>query len=139
MVGRIFFSLFFHKLSITFVLHAIFFFRQALAGNFFSKLPPPPPPSRVNWSAPYCSLFLHINLCFTQFFVQMNYFELFLSAHFLFLEILNVNLTFAVCRIREAKKRPGFAWKTANRKTSGVQSWDRVCSLQFTCEQQEGL
>ena len=25
--------------SITFVLHAIFFFRQALAGNFFSKSP----------------------------------------------------------------------------------------------------
>ena len=48
LVGRIFFSLFSHKLSITFtfVLHAIFFFRQALAGNFFSKSrkPPPPPP-----------------------------------------------------------------------------------------------
>ena len=29
--------------SITFVLHAIFFFRQALAGNFFSKSPPPLP------------------------------------------------------------------------------------------------
>ena len=29
--------------SITFVLHAIFFFRQALAGNFFSKSPTPPP------------------------------------------------------------------------------------------------
>ena len=44
MVGRIFFSLFFpHKLSITFVLHAIFFFRQALAGNFFSNSPTPPP------------------------------------------------------------------------------------------------
>ena len=27
--------------SITFVLHAIFFFRQALAGNFFSKSPTP--------------------------------------------------------------------------------------------------
>ena len=40
--------------SITFVLHAIFFFRQALAGNFFSKSPTPPPPrSRVKWSAPY--------------------------------------------------------------------------------------
>ena len=37
--------------SITFVLHAIFFFRQALAGNFFSKSPTPPP-SRVKWSAP---------------------------------------------------------------------------------------
>ena len=37
--------------SITFVLHAIFFFRQALAGIFFSKHPPPP--SRVKWSAPY--------------------------------------------------------------------------------------
>ena len=29
--------------SITFVLHAIFFFRQALAGNFFSKSPTPYP------------------------------------------------------------------------------------------------
>ena len=36
--------------SITFVLHAIFFFRQALAGNFFQNHPPPP--SRVKWSAP---------------------------------------------------------------------------------------
>ena len=33
-----------HKLSITFVLHAIFFFWQALAGIFFSKSPPPPTP-----------------------------------------------------------------------------------------------
>ena len=43
LVGRIFFSLFSHKLSITFVLHAIFFFRQALAGIFFliTHLPPP--------------------------------------------------------------------------------------------------
>ena len=37
--------------SITFVLYAIFFFRQALAGNFFQNHPPPP--SRVKWSAPY--------------------------------------------------------------------------------------
>ena len=36
--------------SITFDLHAIFFFRQALAGNFFSKSPTPP--TRVKWSAP---------------------------------------------------------------------------------------
>ena len=28
--------------SITFVLHAIFFCRQALAGNFFQNHPPPP-------------------------------------------------------------------------------------------------
>ena len=34
--------------SITFVLHAIFFLRQALAGNFFSKSPPPPPPQELN-------------------------------------------------------------------------------------------
>ena len=40
-----FFSL---KLFITFVLHAIFFLRQALAGNFFSKSPPPPPPQELN-------------------------------------------------------------------------------------------
>ena len=38
---------------------------------------------------------------FTQFFIRKNYFELFLSVHFLFWEILNLNLTFAVCRIRE--------------------------------------
>ena len=37
--------------SITFVLHAIFFFRQALAGIFFQNHPPPP--SRVKWSAPF--------------------------------------------------------------------------------------
>ena len=36
-----FFLFFSHKPSITFVLHAIFFFRQALAGNFFSKSPTP--------------------------------------------------------------------------------------------------
>ena len=34
-----FFPFFSHKLSITFLLHPIFFFRQALAGNFFSKSP----------------------------------------------------------------------------------------------------
>ena len=35
--------------SITFVLHAIFFFRQALGGNFFSKSPlPPAPPQELN-------------------------------------------------------------------------------------------
>ena len=84
LVGRIFFSFFSHKLSITFVLHAIFFLPTSACRNFFQNHPPPPPPSRVKWSAPYCSLFLHINLCFTQVFVQMNYFELFLSAHFLF-------------------------------------------------------
>ena len=138
MVGRIFFPFF----PISFLLHLCcmqFFSSDKRLQEIFFQNYPPTPPSRVNWSTPYCSLFLHINLCFTQFFVQMNYFELFLSAHFLFLEILNLNLTFAFCRILEAKKRPGFAWKTANRKTSGVQSWDRVCSLQFTCEQQEGL
>ena len=50
LVGRIFFPLFSSKLFITFVLHEIFFFRQALAGNFFSKLPhlPPPPPQELN-------------------------------------------------------------------------------------------
>ena len=46
-----FFPFFSLKLFITFVLHAIFFFRQALAGNFFSKSPTSPP-SRVKWSAP---------------------------------------------------------------------------------------
>ena len=48
-----FFPFFSHKLSITFVLHAIFFFRQELAGNFFPKTPTPPPQSRVKWAAPY--------------------------------------------------------------------------------------
>ena len=49
LVGRYFLPFFPHKLSITFVLHAIFFFRQALAGNFFSKSPtPPPPPQELN-------------------------------------------------------------------------------------------
>ena len=43
LVGRMFFPFFSHKLSITFVLHAIFFFRQALAGNFFSKFTHPLP------------------------------------------------------------------------------------------------
>ena len=41
LVGRIFFSLFCHNLSITIVLHAIIFFRQALTGIFFSKSPTP--------------------------------------------------------------------------------------------------
>ena len=31
-------------------------------------------------------------------FIYKNYFALFLSAYFLFLEILNLNLPFAVCR-----------------------------------------
>ena len=43
-----FFPFFSHELFITFVLHAIFFFRQALAGNFFSKSPTPPPPQELN-------------------------------------------------------------------------------------------
>ena len=37
-----FFHFFSHKLSITFVLHAIFFFRQALAAIFFFKITPSP-------------------------------------------------------------------------------------------------
>ena len=37
--------------SMSFVLHAIFFFLQALAGNFFSKSPTSPP-QKVKWSAP---------------------------------------------------------------------------------------
>ena len=36
------------------------------------------------------------------FFIHKNCFELFLSARLLFWEVLNLNLTFAVCRIREA-------------------------------------
>ena len=42
LVGRIFFSFFSHKLSVTFVLHAIIFFRQLLTGIFFQNHPPPP-------------------------------------------------------------------------------------------------
>ena len=41
---------------------------------------------------------------FTQLFIHKNCYELFLSAHFNFYLILNLNLTFAVCRIREAYK-----------------------------------
>ena len=44
--------------SITFVLHAIFFFRQALAGNFFSKSPTPP--QELN-GRPLISLFVKKN------------------------------------------------------------------------------
>ena len=40
LVGRIFFSLFPSKLSITFVLNAIFFFWQVLSGIFFQNHPP---------------------------------------------------------------------------------------------------
>ena len=36
-----FFPFFLNKLSITFALHAIIFFRQALAANFFKITPPP--------------------------------------------------------------------------------------------------
>ena len=43
LVGRIFFPFFSHKLFITFVLHAIFFFRQAL-----NPPPTPPPPQELN-------------------------------------------------------------------------------------------
>ena len=46
LLGRIFFPFFSHKLYITFVLHAIFFFRRALAGNFFQN--PPPPRQELN-------------------------------------------------------------------------------------------
>ena len=96
---------FFPFFPISFLLHLccmqFFSSDKSLQEIFFQNHPPPPPPSRVKWSAPYCSLFLHINLCFTQFFVQLNYFELFLSAHFVLWEILNLNLTFAVCPIRE--------------------------------------
>ena len=66
LVGRIFFSLFSHELSITFVLHAIFFFRQALAGNFFQNQPPSSL-SRVKWSAPKPFNFIHsvfVERCF---------------------------------------------------------------------------
>ena len=38
-----------------------------------------------------------------QFFIHKNCFELFLSAHFLFSEILNLNLTFAAYRILDAQ------------------------------------
>jgi len=38
--------------SISFVLNAIFFFQQALAGILFPNHPPPNPLLRVQWSAP---------------------------------------------------------------------------------------
>ena len=71
LVGRIFFSLFSHKLSITFVLHANFFFLQALAGNFFSKSPPPPQelngrPLNKEISGPTQSSFGKINIIILQ-------------------------------------------------------------------------
>ena len=44
----------------------------------------------------------HILVVSRNFFIHKNCFELFLSAHFLFWDILNVNLTFAVCLIGEA-------------------------------------
>ena len=46
--GQDIFSLFFHKLSITFVLHAIFFFQQAISGIFFFKITHPTPPQELN-------------------------------------------------------------------------------------------
>ena len=36
------------KLNTVFDCNAIFFFRQALIGNFFSKSPTPPPPQKLN-------------------------------------------------------------------------------------------
>ena len=50
----------------------------------------------------HCSLFLDMNQQFHAIFIHKKCFELFLSAHFLFSEIVNLNLTFAVCRIRES-------------------------------------
>ena len=44
-----------------------------------------------------CSLFPNHAI-----FIHKNGLEPFLSAHFLFWEILNLNLTFAVCRLCEA-------------------------------------
>ena len=63
-----FFSFFSHKLSITFVLHAIFFFRQALAGIFFSKSTPPPPrlPQELN-GRPLSKTTTEIRPCITHF------------------------------------------------------------------------
>ena len=49
LVGRIFFTAV-QEFFFTFVLHAIFFFRQALAGNLFSKSPTPS--LKSSWSAP---------------------------------------------------------------------------------------
>ena len=57
LVGRIFFTAVQEFFSITFVLHAIFFFRQALAGNFFSKSPTPPPPQELNGRPLRCKMY----------------------------------------------------------------------------------
>ena len=45
-----------------------------------------------------CSLLLQKNFSVSHYFIYKNCFGLFLSAYFLFLEILNLNLPFAVCR-----------------------------------------
>ena len=42
------FQFFSHKLSIKFVLHAIFFFQQPLSGIFFFKITHPPAPQELN-------------------------------------------------------------------------------------------
>ena len=60
LVGRIFFPFFSHKLSITIVLHANVFFRQALAGNVFSKSASPPPKGSMVDNA------VEYNLCLIQ-------------------------------------------------------------------------
>ena len=50
----------------------------------------------------YCLLVLQKNKYFRTIFVHKSCSEKFLSAYFLFWEILNLNLTFAVCRQRES-------------------------------------
>ena len=123
---------FFPFFPISFLLHLCcmqFFSSDKRLQEFFFQIDPPPP-SRVNWLAPYCSLFLHINLCCTQFFVQMNYFELFLSAHFLFLEILNLNLTFPFAVYVKLKRDQVLHGKpqTAKRQVSSLGIEFAVCS-----------
>ena len=55
---------------INFVLHAIFFFRQTLAGNFFSKSPTRPPShSKVKWSAP--KQILTGDKCYVTYFAKL--------------------------------------------------------------------
>ena len=50
----------------------------------------------------YCLLLLHKNKLFHASFIHKNCSVPFLSAYFLFWEILNLNVTFAVCRKRDS-------------------------------------
>ena len=87
-----------------------------------------------SWIVLYCSLLqstskwvkkLHVR------FVYNNYFGLFLTARFLFWEILNLNLTFAVCRKRHSKSL--FYHNYERREKAGLKCLPKNnIQLQFT-------